>query len=224
MLNDAPFLIVGFLDEEAVVADGRSADLRPARSLHQGRGQREHRSSELASRHAGTRRPVTYMISSPAMTPAAFKGTVRPPSERRVNILISSHTTCTIAPAPTAKNSVVQTGEYVNAPIHAPSTVGTPAIAPSITSRAMLGRSVAMGARMPSPSVVLCSRKPMIEERAERDRAGGIGGADREAFTEIVQPDADRDERATWNAEVACPAPRLRCPIAASSERSAEHA
>ena len=33
------------------------------------------------------------------------------------------------------------------------------------------------------------------QERAERERAGGVGRADRDALAEVVQPDADRDEQ-----------------------------
>ena len=33
------------------------------------------------------------------------------------------------------------------------------------------------------------------EQRAERERAGGIRRADREALAEVVEPDADRDEQ-----------------------------
>ena len=33
------------------------------------------------------------------------------------------------------------------------------------------------------------------EQRAERERAGRVGGADRQALAEVVQADADRDEQ-----------------------------
>ena len=61
-----------------------------------------------------TRSPAirsAYMISIPTSTPAALSGASSPPGVRRANSRHSSYTTSTIAPAPMAKNSVVQIGE-----------------------------------------------------------------------------------------------------------------
>ena len=48
---------------------------------------------------------------------------------------------------------------------------------------------------MPSPSVVLCSRKPDHEERAEGDLTGGVGRTDGEPFAQVVEPDPEGNER-----------------------------
>ena len=47
--------------------------------------------------------------------------------------------------------------------------------------------------RQPLGRVV--DREPDDQERAQRERAGGVRGADRHALAEVVQPDPDRDQR-----------------------------
>ena len=62
--------------------------------------------------------------------------------------------------------------------------------------------------RQPLGRVV--DREPDHEERAERERAGGVGGADRHALAEVVQPDPGGDERRRRPARRAPPATTRR--------------
>ncbi len=73
------------------------------------------------------------------------------------------------------------------------------------------GRFCATGATTASPSVVLWIANPITSSAPERERAGRVGGADREAFAEVVEADADRHEqREVEAARPPCPRPPRR--------------
>src|SRR5207244_2264160 len=79
--------------------------------------------------HYITRTLVAYITARPAVKPATFGQVSASPLARSICDPIAQQT-WRIAPAPIERNRTAQRVEYVNAPIHAPMIVGTPAIAP----------------------------------------------------------------------------------------------
>ena len=100
------------------------------------------------------------MMAIPARRPPTAAGcSVLPCSSRSDGA--SCTMTWTIAPAPKPKRNAAIERLNAAAPIQAPSTAGAPATSPSTASRPIVMRSCAIGATIASPSVVLCSAKPM---------------------------------------------------------------
>ena len=110
-----------------------------------------------------------------------------------------------IAPTPTPSSNA-DTSRFVDgpAPITAPRIAGAPAINPNPNKVSRGVRRRANGAMIASPSVVLCRGESDNEERAERKLTYRIRGSDREAFSEIVQSDADGNHQCQSEFGCAC--------------------
>ena len=99
-------------------------------------------------------------------------------------------------PTPRPRNSTVQA--TANRRAHRSTRrqiVGTPPISPSFTSVQTDGRSFAIGAMIASPSVALCSVKPMISNVPNAASPSANAAPIARPFAEVVQADADRDQQ-----------------------------
>src|SRR6266540_32987 len=106
VLHDAGLLIVGLLDQEAVVRDRGCLRRQP-----EGRGERAQGNGDPGWLHRATSRPVPYMTTSPASTPSALSGDHSVPCVSRATTRCRTPSTWRIAPAPTPRHSAPSQAE-----------------------------------------------------------------------------------------------------------------
>ena len=132
----------------------------------------------------------------PTSIPATAVGFSRRPSPSRIEGA-SWTITRRIAPTPTPKSSAARLGSKAEAPIQAPRIAGAPAIRPRPSRRTSPGRAAPSRAQRRDDRQALggvVDREADDEEGAERERAGRVGGTDRQALAEVVEADPDRDQ------------------------------
>ena len=136
-----------------------------------------------------TSRPVAYRISDPGEdagdgAPAGGRGRCG-----RGSTGTSCWITCTIAPTPTPSRKAATLELNADAPIHAPMIAGAPATSPSSGEAAHDGARSGDRRDDREPLGGVVDREADHEEGAQRQRADGVGGPDREPLAEVVQAD-----------------------------------
>ena len=130
----------------------------------------------------------------PAIRPPALLGYRNWPASLRMNGA-SWTITCAIAPAPMPSRNATRLPLNAEAPIQAPAMAGPPASSPRPASVRSEGRFLRDRGDDGEPLGRVVDREPDHEQGAERECAGGVGGADREPLAEVVEADPDGDEQ-----------------------------